>query len=378
MPFGIMRVEKRKIGAVGGLQAEADRKTEINLPRSDVDWNRTKDNYAIVRTDKSWYQAINDVLADHGIEKKPRKDAVVMIDGLYTATPDAMKQMTPEERDQYFRECVAFHEKHYGKVFSAIVHLDEATPHLHVASVPVIERADGSYSLSAKDLMGTPVDYRKRQDAFHAEVSEKYGLERGVLSDPADKRERMDTLEYKIHKDEEKLNSLDMNIELKKTEIEHLTTLRDRISSFLHRIYSIVDVIRDKLESFMEKVETGITITEKDLSESWCEMETIKPVNTDAEQFYTPEFFGRKFIWEEFAAPAYKNDADGYNLVGIYEIDTKEYTERTDYIETYSRPSAEYMVNDLIDEIECERIEIDREIKKIEDTDISDRDSIDY
>lgn len=153
--YGIMRCEKRKSNAVGGLEAEANRQEMINLPASDIDWDATGYNVFLVRSD-DWKQSIKDELQKHNIEKY-RKDAVVLIDSLYTASPDFFNQLSIDEAVDYFKDCLSFHEQQYGHVINAVVHFDEANPHLHVASVPIFER-DGKYVLSAKALMGNRDD----------------------------------------------------------------------------------------------------------------------------------------------------------------------------------------------------------------------------
>ena len=59
---------------------------------------------------------------------------------------------------------------------SAVVHMDEKTPHLHLVFVPLTE----DNRLCAKEIIGNRANLTKWQDDFHAYMVEKYpDLERG-------------------------------------------------------------------------------------------------------------------------------------------------------------------------------------------------------
>ena len=263
--YGIMRCEKRKMSAVGGLEAEANREHKIDLPASDIDWDKTHDNVYFVRS-ADWRETICRTLQEHGITRW-RKDAVVMIDSLYTASPEFFQTMEQPQIIDYFRDCLSFHEQHYGHIINAVVHLDETTPHMAVASIPIVQRGE-RYALSAKELMGNRSDYRARQDAFWEEVTEKYGLERGEPSDPVERREHLSVQEYKIDRNnediaylegrkialQEDVNSLDRGIDALETKIDQLQEIVidkhveiGKIDRVRDLVSGIADVIRDQM-----------------------------------------------------------------------------------------------------------------------------------
>lgn len=187
--YGIMRVEKRGRADVYGIQLEANRtveqhEKELEFDKSDIDWNRTRDNIFLVQTEQ-WNREITKEIKQIESEtsKKTRKDAVVLLDGLFTASPEFFEGKTTQEIKMYFEDCLDFYVKEYcqgdeTRVLNAVIHLDEATPHMQVASIPVYTSESGN-RLNAKIIMGNKTDYRKRQDRFFEAVSEKYGLERG-------------------------------------------------------------------------------------------------------------------------------------------------------------------------------------------------------
>ena len=187
--YGIMRVEKRGRADVYGIQLEANRTVEqhekgLEFDKSDIDWDKTNDNIFLVQTEQ-WNREITKAIKQIESEtsKKTRKDAVVLLDGLFTASPEFFEGKTTQEIKMYFEDCLDFYVKEYcqgdeTRVLNAVIHLDEATPHMQVASIPVYTSESGN-RLNAKIIMGNKTDYRKRQDRFFEAVSEKYGLERG-------------------------------------------------------------------------------------------------------------------------------------------------------------------------------------------------------
>ena len=214
MSCGIMRVEKRNRQALYGLKIEACRSRKDHMAgrdfmKSDIDWTRTDFNTYLVKTD-NWMEKIDTLTA--GLRK--RKDSVLLLDGIYTASPDFFKELSDFEMKEYFEDCLQFHIKEYCSgnkdlVVSAVIHFDETTPHLHVASVPIIEKDDGTKSLSAKAIMGNATQYRQRQDRFFEEVTSEYNLERGEKSDAIEKRKHLQKLDFAIAEKQKELQQIE-------------------------------------------------------------------------------------------------------------------------------------------------------------------------
>lgn len=220
MAYCIMNVDKQGRAAVYGLQIEANRekddRREFDL--SDIDRERTDQNYYLKKT-VSWNREITKQIKNAGL--KERKDAVVLITGVYTASPEFFEKCSREEMEKYFQDCLAFHIKEYcqgneQRLLNAVVHLDENTPHMQVASVPILEDEKGLH-LSAKIIMGNRSTYRLRQDRFFEEVGKKYDLERGERRDPTQTKEHTTKREWQLAKQEEQLqDTLEKTLEAQK------------------------------------------------------------------------------------------------------------------------------------------------------------------
>lgn len=113
-----------------------------------------------------------------------RKDVNVMVDWIVTL-PQSLNDKGLENEDRFFKEAYKFLSDRYGKenVISAYVHMDETTPHMHYAFVPVVEdKKKGGYKLSAKEAV-TREDLR----TFHKDLSEYmervFGRDIGILNE---------------------------------------------------------------------------------------------------------------------------------------------------------------------------------------------------
>lgn len=75
-------------------------------------------------------------------ERKIRKDQVCCIEIRLSASPEAMAEIIEQGRlMEWCRESVKWAQHEHGKenIVSAVLHMDEETPHLHVSLVPVVQ-----------------------------------------------------------------------------------------------------------------------------------------------------------------------------------------------------------------------------------------------
>lgn len=141
-------------------------------------------------------------MADKGLDPaKQRKDGVLALEWVASASPDFFRTATPEQQADWARETVEFIQQQAGgadNVLAVYLHDDETTPHIHALTIPLVEkerRAKGrprkgrkaterptgrAWGLSAADLIGGHKDrLSEMQDAYAAAVAGT-GLQRGV------------------------------------------------------------------------------------------------------------------------------------------------------------------------------------------------------
>lgn len=121
----------------------------------------------------------NRLIEEYGC--RTRKDSVRVVEVLITATPEFFKGKKKSEIRAYFQTALEFIKKYQDSetIFSAVVHMDEKTPHMHLSFVPITQ--DGR--LCAKEILGNKKKLTWWQDEFWKHMVEKYpDLERGEVA----------------------------------------------------------------------------------------------------------------------------------------------------------------------------------------------------
>lgn len=259
--FAIHRVEKRKKSAVFGLQIEANRTVADhekgrNFDKSDIDWERTKLNQFFKGLHcENWSEGISQELKKAGITKTPKSNAVVLLDGLYTASPEWFEGKSKAEIIDFFKDCLKFHIQHYGKPLNAVIHWDEKSPHLAVASVPIIEAEQGA-KLCAKEIMGGRADYRARQDQFFEQVAKSRGFERGERSDPKHKKKHLSVQDYKKQQNEAQISAQERVLEKNRAEYQtiqkNLSESRVELDKAQEKLFAIEEKVQVKTSQWKE------------------------------------------------------------------------------------------------------------------------------
>ena len=154
----------------------------------DIDISRSDQNIVFFKTEdisKDVKRRVADIQSRQ--KRKIRCDAPVAIEYMITASPEAMTRLSKQEQERYFAECLSFVEARHGvgNRLSAVLHLDETTPHLHMLVFPEREG-----KLDAKSFFKLPA-LTALQDEFAIKVGKQFGLERGVrLSELLEKGEK--------------------------------------------------------------------------------------------------------------------------------------------------------------------------------------------
>lgn len=171
-------LEKYTAAATGHMLAHYDRTHSSST--SNIDESRTAMNYDLAETDQPLHTL--DFLHKRMSEIKvlKRANVNVMCDWVITAP----ESLTPEELPLFFSECYKFLTERYGRenVITAPVHMDETSPHIHYAFVPVVtDKKKGIPKLSAKERIT-----RKDLSTFHQDLTKHmtavFGRDIGILN----------------------------------------------------------------------------------------------------------------------------------------------------------------------------------------------------
>ena len=187
-------MEKYKRADIVGIERENERDENYKSTRNpQIDKSKTRLNYHTVPHKKKYLPFINERIKQLSLRRKIKDDAVLITSFILGSDKEFFDQITAEQQTRFFADCTEFFAERYGKenVVSAVVHLDESTPHLHFNLMPV---TDGR--LCAKVLFNRTA-LRDLQTDFYEVVGKKYGLKRGKEGSTA---KHLDTVAFKTKK----------------------------------------------------------------------------------------------------------------------------------------------------------------------------------
>lgn len=174
--YGILRFKKYKGPAISPIEAHNERTKEQYASNPDIDTDRSRYNLHLVQPQGRYREEADRMIA--AAHCRVRKDSVRVVEALVTASPEFFKDKNNREIRAYFAYALKFLEgrQRPDTFLSAVVHMDEKTPHLHLCFVPLT--ADGR--LSAKEIIGNRKNLVRWQDEFWQHMVKQYPeLERG-------------------------------------------------------------------------------------------------------------------------------------------------------------------------------------------------------
>ena len=174
--YGILRFAKYKGPEISKIEAHNERTKDHYDSNKDIDMSRTHLNFHLVTPPRKYRAEAERQIAEAGC--RTRSDSVRVVEALFTASHEFFKGMKRKEIKRFFEEALAFMKKHQSEetIMSAVVHMDEKTPHMHLSFVPLTK----DKRLCAKEIVGNKKKLTEWQDAYWKHMVKKYpNLERG-------------------------------------------------------------------------------------------------------------------------------------------------------------------------------------------------------
>jgi hypothetical protein len=176
-------MEKYARSAVGQLCQHYERKklpdgSYVKFGNEDIDTTQSHLNYNLA-PERKQIDFINQRCSE--VKCMNRKDVNVMVSWVITLPKDF-----PQERSrEFFEQTYRFLNERYGgekNVISSYVHLDETTPHMHYAFIPVVkDKKTGIEKVSAKECI-TKGDLLTFHKNLEKRLYQHFGFEVGVLN----------------------------------------------------------------------------------------------------------------------------------------------------------------------------------------------------
>ena len=248
MAYAILRFAKHTGGASTALSAHHERTKDSYASNPDIDLSRTAQNFHLVTPRWSYEQKIKHRIQTAGCWV--RKGSVKFVDTLVTVSPEFAKAHEVE-MPEYFRRAFDFLKERVGEenIISAVVHMDEKTPHMHLCFVSLTR----DKRLSAKEILGNKKSMIRWQDDFYACMAERWPeLERGTPAVEAKRRhltpqwyKKVTAMDAKLEQLEATLNNINVfNAGKKRDEaVALLAQLLPEVESFQAETQRLRDTI---------------------------------------------------------------------------------------------------------------------------------------
>ena len=194
MGYAVLHLDKAK-----GNEARTSSHIERTVEPKNADKNRTHLNREFIEFPegvRGRTQAIQHRIKTAGIKRKVTGDQVRVIRINLSGSPEDMKRIEKEGRlNHWCSDSLEWLKETFGdkNVVSAVLHMDEKTPHIHASVVPIVtgqrrKAKENSKKKNAPRLCADDVMTRSKmveyQDSY-AEKMQKYGLERGIRGSEA-------------------------------------------------------------------------------------------------------------------------------------------------------------------------------------------------
>ena len=247
MSYAIIRNEKYTKDEMIQLAPHNER-FKKKYSNKNIDLSKTSQNYHLkLPKENTYLKEYNRLIKENNLSQgQVHKNSIYVCEVILTSDNTFFNRIGKKETKRYFQECFNFmtEYKEIGKenILTAVVHLDEETPHMHLVYIPVVNAKDKKGNpirkISASEFWKGKDSYKKLQNQFYNYITEKgFNLERG-----------------KENKDREHISTDDMkkltNFYNTKQLKENLTKQKEQIISYedVQEFYKYEDFTKDNVD----------------------------------------------------------------------------------------------------------------------------------
>lgn len=188
MSYAIIRNEKYTRSSLIGIYRHNERKN-TTYTNKNINHQKTIQNYTLKKCDTTYLQKFDQIRQDYDLKGWIKKNSNVVCEYIITSDEEYFKSIGADETKRFFETAYEFvkHYKNLGEnyIISANVHLDEASPHLHLVFIPVVHTFDKESGkaidkICCSEFWKGKDSYKILQDNFHKYmVRSGFDLERG-------------------------------------------------------------------------------------------------------------------------------------------------------------------------------------------------------
>jgi len=191
--YAIMRFAKYKGPEISRIEGHNERTKETYASNPDIDRSRSHLNFHLIHPPQHYRAEAERQINEAGC--RVRSDSIRLVEVLFTVSTGYFDDKYEADIRAYYERSLDFLRKHQADatIVSAVVHMDEGTPHMHVVFVPLTP----DKRLSAKDILGNRKKLIQWQDQYYEYMAKEYpDLHRGESAEKTG-RKHLTTEEFK-------------------------------------------------------------------------------------------------------------------------------------------------------------------------------------
>ncbi len=201
MSYAIIRNEKYKRANLKGIYRHNERKN-TNYSNKNIDKSRSHLNYHLKEPMNSYEKEFERIKKEYDLKGQIKEVSNIICECIITSDKAFFEEIGDEETKRYFKTAYEFVSTYKDLkeeyILSAVVHMDEETPHMHLVFIPVVSVLDKQArhinKIACSEFWKAKTSYRDLQDSFYAYITKNnFDLDRGSES----KREHLSIEKYK-------------------------------------------------------------------------------------------------------------------------------------------------------------------------------------
>ena len=233
MSYAIIRNAKYKRENLKGIFRHNERRNK-NYSNKNIDIEKSYLNYSLKSPQYSYEKEFDIIRKKYNLKGQIKTVSNIACEYIITSDKEFFDTIGENETKRYFETAYKFvsEYKNLGEqyILSAQVHMDEASPHMHLIFLPVIHTKDKKGNdidkLACSEFWKAKDSYRQLQNAFYEfMVSNGFNLERGLPKEETN-RNHYDITEYKRITNFEKSKEILDNITLELPQVPDINDIK--------------------------------------------------------------------------------------------------------------------------------------------------------
>jgi hypothetical protein len=277
MKYAIIRNRKYTMDKLNLLYRHNERRNK-NYSNREININ-CHDNFSIKKCNNSYVSRLNQMIKENELTGRILKNSNVVCEYVISSSREFFDDLSIDEIKKFFKTSYRFvcNYKDLGEenIVSAVVHMDETKPHMHLVYLPVVHKMDEKSGkriskLCCTDFWKERFSYKKLQDDYYNYMTRSgYKMDRGesTYNKSLDINAYKMITKYEVQKYNRELLDIEYDIKAididKETDIDKLKEEYKRVIKGYNKVANKYSKIKTISEAALEKIDEQVNKTSR-------------------------------------------------------------------------------------------------------------------